>query len=126
MFSLLYLLEFENFLRIYNKNKITTIYLSFKRFNLPKTSNKRYQGISNIGKIMEENIWLDSAHASAELGISEVILSEFRENGLFKPGVHWKSSPYGQDKPWNPEPIYNAQFCKGIIKKSVMNYGLAA
>ena len=77
-------------------------------------------------KSMEENIWLDSAHASAELGLSEVILSEFRESGLFKPGVHWKSSPYGQDKPWNPEPIYNTQFCKVIIKKSVINYGLAA
>ena len=75
---------------------------------------------------MEENIWLDSAHASAELGTSEGILSGFRENGLFKPGVHWKSSPYGQDKPWNPEPLYNAQFCKVIIKKSVMNYELAA
>ena len=35
-----------------------------------------------LEKFMEENIWLDSAHTSAELGISEVILSRFRENGL--------------------------------------------
>ena len=75
---------------------------------------------------MEENIWLNSAHASAELETSEVILSGFRENGLFKSGVHWKSSPYGQDKPWNPEPMYNVQFCKRMIEKSVLNYGLAA
>ena len=38
-----------------------------------------------------------------------------RENGLLKPGIHWRSCPLGQKKPWNPEVLYNVDFCRKII-----------
>tara|TARA_B100000524_G_scaffold171307_1_gene87671 strand:- start:189 stop:425 length:237 start_codon:yes stop_codon:yes gene_type:complete len=63
------------------------------------------------------NIWDSSNHAAENLGITEKKLSYFRENGFLKPGIHWKSSPYGQKKPWNPEALYNTRFCKKIIDK---------
>ena len=64
---------------------------------------------------MLENIW-HSSHAAAEyLGIAEIKLSHLRENGFFKPGIHWKSSPLGQKKPWNPEVLYNSILCRKII-----------
>ena len=63
------------------------------------------------------NIWLSSNSASENLGITEIKLSSLRENGFLKPGIHWKSSPYGQKKPWNPEPLYNTKLCKKIINK---------
>ena len=64
------------------------------------------------------NLWTSSHSASEKLGLSELELSIMRENGLFKPGIHWKSSPYGQMKPWNPEAVYNVQLCLKIIKNT--------
>jgi len=61
------------------------------------------------------NIWLTSDSAAKILGITEIKLSYLRENGFLKPGKHWKSSPYGQLKPWNPEALYNAKLCKEIV-----------
>ena len=61
--------------------------------------------------------WDSSNHAAENLGITEKKLSYFRENGFLKPGIHWKSSPYGQKKPWNPEVLYNIKLCKKIIDK---------
>ena len=61
------------------------------------------------------NIWHSSPFAAEDLGTTEIKLSYFRENGLLKPGIHWKSSPYGQKKPWNPEALYNTKLCKKII-----------
>ena len=66
---------------------------------------------------MLENIWQSSNYAAENLDTTEIQLSYFRENGLLKPGIHWKSSPYGQKKPWNPEAIYNTKLCKKIIDK---------
>ena len=63
------------------------------------------------------NIWLSSNSAAEYLGITEINLSSLRENGLLKPGIHWRSSPYGQKKPWNPEALYNIKMCKKIIDK---------
>ena len=63
------------------------------------------------------NIWLSSDYAAENLGTTEIKLSYFRENGLLKPGIHWKSSPYGQKKPWNPEALYNTKLCRDIIEK---------
>ena len=63
------------------------------------------------------NIWQSSNYAAEDLGASEIKLSYFRESGLLKPGIHWKSSPYGQKKPWNPEALYNTKLCKKIIDK---------
>ncbi len=63
------------------------------------------------------NIWQSSNSAAEYLGITEINLSSLRANGLLKPGVHWKSSPYGQKKPWNPEALYNTKMCKKIIDK---------
>ena len=57
---------------------------------------------------MLENIWHPSYSAAEYLGITEIKLSHLRENGFFKPGIHWKSSPLGQKKPWNPEVLYNS------------------
>ena len=63
------------------------------------------------------NIWLSSVSAAETFGITEMKLSYLRENGFLKPGIHWKSSPHGQKKPWNPEALYNISLCKKIINK---------
>ena len=63
------------------------------------------------------NIWSSSESAAENLGITEIRLSYLRENGFLKPGIHWKSSPYGQKKPWNPKAIYNIKMCRKIINK---------
>ena len=62
------------------------------------------------------NLWTSSRLASEKMGLSEIELSTMRENGIFKPGIHWKSSPYGQIKPWNPDAVYNVKLCVKIIK----------
>ena len=61
--------------------------------------------------------WSSSELAAEKLGITEIKLSFLRENGLLKPGIHWKSSPLGQNKPWNPKVLYNLRMCKKIIIK---------
>ena len=61
--------------------------------------------------------WSSSELTAEKLGITEIKLSFLRENGILKPGIHWKSSPYGQKKPWNPEVLYNTELCKKIINK---------
>ena len=61
------------------------------------------------------NKWQSSYSAAADLGISEIKLSSLREKGVLKPGIHWRSSPHGQKKPWNPEALYNSILCKKII-----------
>ena len=66
---------------------------------------------------MLRNIWKSSNYAAKDLGTTELKLSYFRENGLLKPGIHWKSSPYGQKKPWNPDALYNTKLCKKIFDK---------
>ena len=53
------------------------------------------------------NIWHSTNSAAEYLGITEIKLLYLRENGFLKPGIHWRSSPYGQKKPWNPEALYN-------------------
>ena len=63
------------------------------------------------------NIWSSSESAAKNLGITEIRLSYLRENGFLKPGIHWKSSPYRQKKPWNPLALYNIKLCRKIIKK---------
>ena len=63
------------------------------------------------------NIWTSSDDAAENLEITEIQLSHLRESGLLKPGVHWKSSPYGQKKPWNPKVLYNIKMCKRLINK---------
>ena len=55
------------------------------------------------------NIWQSSYYAAEDLGTSEIKLSYFRENGFLKPGIHWKSSHYGQKKPRNTEALYNTK-----------------
>ena len=62
-------------------------------------------------------IWLSSDYAAAYFGTTEIKLLYLRENGFLKPGIHWKSSPHGQKKPWNPEALYNLLLCKEIIDK---------
>ena len=64
------------------------------------------------------NLWTNSRLASEKLGISEIELSNLRESGIFKPGIHWKSSPSGQMKPWNPEVVYNVKLCLKIINSN--------
>ena len=63
------------------------------------------------------DMWSSSELTAEKLGITEIKLSFLRENGILKPGIHWKSSPYGQKKPWNPEALYNTKLCKKIIDK---------
>ena len=62
-------------------------------------------------------IWNSSELTAKKLGITESRLAYLRENGILKPGIHWKSSPYGQKKPWNPKAIYNIKMCTNTINK---------
>tara|TARA_B100000900_G_C20385953_1_gene636519 strand:+ start:188 stop:424 length:237 start_codon:yes stop_codon:yes gene_type:complete len=64
------------------------------------------------------NLWTSSSSTSEKLGLSEIELSYMREKGIFKPGIHWKSSPYGQIKPWNPEAVYNVNLCIKLINSN--------
>ena len=72
--------------------------------------------------------WSSSELAAEKLGITEIKLSFLRENGILKPGIHWKSSPLGQKKPWNPKALYNIKKCRNIINKFYFeeNYDVAA
>jgi hypothetical protein len=72
--------------------------------------------------------WSSSEFAAEKLGITEIKLSFLRENGLLKPGIHWKSSPLGQKKPWKPKALYNINMCRKIIDKFYFeeNYDVAA
>ena len=62
-------------------------------------------------------IWSSSELTAEKLGITEIKLSFLRENGILKPGIHWKSSPLGQNKPWKPKALYNLKKCRNIISK---------
>ena len=72
--------------------------------------------------------WTSSEFTAEKLGITEIKLSFLRENGLLKPGIHWKSSPLGQKKPWKPKALYNINMCRKIIDKFYFedNYDVAA
>jgi len=74
------------------------------------------------------DIWSSSEFTAKNLGITEIKLSFLRENGILKPGIHWKSSPYGQKKPWNPKALYNIEICRKIIKNIYLeeNHNIAA
>ena len=74
------------------------------------------------------DIWSSSELTAEQLGITEIKLSCLRENGILKPGIHWKSSPLGQKKPWKPKPLFNVNMCRKIINKFyfVGNYNVAA
>ena len=74
------------------------------------------------------DIWSSSELTAKKLGITEITLSFLRENGILKPGIHWKSSPYGQKKPWNPKALYNIEICRKIIKNIYLeeNHNIAA
>ena len=61
--------------------------------------------------------WSSSELTAEKLGITEIKLSFLRENGILKPGIHWKSSPLGQKKPWKPIALFNIKNCKNIINK---------
>ena len=63
------------------------------------------------------DIWNSSELTAKILGITEMKLSYLRENGILKPGIHWKSSPKGQRKPWNPKALYNLKMCRNIVNK---------
>ena len=63
------------------------------------------------------DIWSSSELTAEKLGITETKLSFLRENGILKPGIHCKSSPLGQKKPWKPKALYNIQMCRKIIYK---------
>ena len=63
------------------------------------------------------DIWISSELTAEKLGITEIKLSFLRENGYLKPGIHWKSSPLGQKKPWKPKALYNFKKCRNIINK---------
>ena len=67
------------------------------------------------------NLWTNSSSMAERLGIHESTLSSLREKGILKPGIHWKSDPYGQIKPWNPVPIYNIKLCEKFIKGKLVD-----
>jgi len=63
------------------------------------------------------DMWSSSEFTSEKLGITEIKLCFLRENGILKPGIHWKSSPLGLKKPWKPKALYNIIMCREIINK---------
>ena len=63
------------------------------------------------------DIWSSPEFSAEKLGITEIKLSCLRENGILKPGIHWKSSPLGQRKPWKPKALYNIEMCRSTINK---------
>ena len=63
------------------------------------------------------DMWSSSELTAEQLGITEIKLSFLRANGILKPGIHWRSSPLGQKKPWNPKALYNVGLCRDIINK---------
>ena len=65
--------------------------------------------------------WSSSELTAEKLGITEIKLSFLRENGMLKPGIHWKSSPLGQKKPWNPKALYNIKMCSNTINNFYLN-----
>ena len=67
---------------------------------------------------MVGDMWSSSELTAEKLGITEINLSFYRENGILKPGIHWKSSPLGQKKPWKPIALYNINMCRHVINKS--------
>ena len=67
------------------------------------------------------NLWTTSSSMAERLGITEGTLSSLREKGILKPGIHWKSDPYGQIKPWNPVPIYNIKLCEKFVKAKMVD-----
>ncbi|MDA9701272.1 hypothetical protein N9V02_05420 [Prochlorococcus sp. AH-736-L23] len=73
-------------------------------------------------------MWSSSKLTAEQLGITEIKLSCLRENGILKPGIHWKSSPLGQKKPWKPIALYNINMCRKIINNPYFeeNYKTAA
>ena len=74
------------------------------------------------------DMWSSSELTAEKLGITEIKLSFLRENGILKPGIHWKSAPLGQKKPWKPKALYNIKMCRQIINKFYFeeNYDVAA
>ena len=74
------------------------------------------------------DIWSSSELTAEKLGITEIKLSFLRENGILKPGIHWKSSPLGQKKPLKPKALYNINLCRKIINKFYFedNFNIAA
>ena len=74
------------------------------------------------------DMWSSSESAAEKLGITEIKLSFLRENGILKHGIHWKSYPIGQKKPWKPRALYNIKMCRQIINKfySEENFNIAA
>jgi len=74
------------------------------------------------------DIWSSSELTAEQLGINEIKLSFLRENGILKPGIHWKSSPLGQTKPWKPKALYNIKMCRNVINEFYFgeNYNIAA
>ena len=74
------------------------------------------------------DIWSSPELSAEKLGITEIKLSFLRENGILKPGIHWKSSPLGQKKPWKPKALYNIATCRKIINQLYFeeNYNIAA
>ena len=63
------------------------------------------------------DIWGSSELTAKKLKITEIKLSFLRENGILKPGIHWKSSPLGQKKPWKPKALFNLNMCRKVINK---------
>ena len=66
---------------------------------------------------MSGDMWNSSELTAKKLRITELKLSSLRENGILKPGIHWKSSPLGQKKPWKPRALYNVEMCRNIVNK---------
>ena len=66
-------------------------------------------------------IWSSPELTAEKLGISEIKLSFLRENGILKPGIHWRSSPLGQNKPWKPKALYNIKMCRNTINNFYLN-----
>ena len=60
--------------------------------------------------------WVSEKEAIEVLRIDKRILDLFREEGYFKPGTHWRSSPDAKHLPWNPKVVYQISCCREVIE----------
>ena len=66
------------------------------------------------------DIWSSSDLAAEKLGISQIKLSFLRENGILKPGIHWKSSPLVRKNPGIQRLSIISSFAKILLINSTL------
>ena len=64
----------------------------------------------------ESCVWLSEKEASDVLKLDEQTLELLREEGVLKPGSHWRSSTDPEQLPWKPKVFYFISECREVIE----------